>query len=128
MRITAKFLLVLLVTTAGVLGVSGWLRVRREVELFDDDMRRDAAMIGEALARAVERTWLFEGEEAAAELVREISKDRHVTGQLLWLDPPPIARGAAAPLIERLAALEPGSPESVRDDARGHLYTFVALG
>jgi len=127
-RITAKFLLVLIVTTAGVLGLSAWLRVQREVDLFEEDMRRDAAVVGETLARAVERTWLFEGELAALGLVHDISRDRHITGQLLWLDPPPSARDLAAmPSLERLVALQPGNPLNLRDDRRGALYTFVAL-
>jgi hypothetical protein len=34
-RLTAKFLLLLLLATAAVLDVSAWRRTQREVELFD---------------------------------------------------------------------------------------------
>jgi two-component system, NtrC family, sensor kinase len=124
-RITAKFLLVLIITTAAVLGVSAWLRVKREVRLFDADMRRDAAMVGEALARAVEHAWLFEGEHAAETLLLEVSRDRHVVGQLIFLDRPP-SRGYEW-LFPRLAMLQPGQPWSAPDRSDRALLTFVAL-
>ncbi len=126
MRITAKFLLVLIISTALVLGLSGWFRVRRELHLLEADMRRDASLIAEAVSRAVERTWLFEGESSAVALVHDIGRDRHVAGELVWLDPPPPARSEALP-PERLVELEPGSPHTVRDERRGTLSTFVLL-
>ncbi|HWM87691.1 MAG TPA: ATP-binding protein [Kofleriaceae bacterium] len=125
MRLTAKFLVLLLLASAVVLGASGWLRVQREVEQFDDDIRRDAEVIGEALAGAVEHSWSSRGEAAATALLADFSRDRHVTARLLRLDavPAPAAWLPAA----RIAQLEPGRAESVRDDGGGRLHTYLTL-
>jgi hypothetical protein len=120
-RLTAKFLLLLLLATAAVLGVSGWRRTQREVELFDADMRRDAGVVAVALAGAVEHAWLNSGEAAAVALVADFSRGRHVRGRLLWLD-----GRSALPAHLPLAHLDSGQrrqARSVRDLGRGFLYT-----
>ncbi len=123
MRLTAKFLLLLLLATAAVLGVSGWRRTQREVELFDADMRRDARVIAAALAGAVEHTWVSKGAEPAAALVADFSRDRHMTGRLLWLDSSALAANLPLAGIES----EPHEVHSVRDDARDVVHTYLAI-
>jgi two-component system, NtrC family, sensor kinase len=124
-RLTAKFLLLLILATAAVLGVSGWRRTQREVELFDADMRRDAGVVAVALAGAVEHAWVGKGEAAAVALVADFSRGRHMRGQLLWLD-----GRSDLPAHLPLAHLDSGQrreARSVRDPERGFLYTYLGI-
>ncbi len=124
MRLTAKFLLLLLLATAAVLGVSGWRRTQREVELFDADMRRDAQVIAAALAGAVEHTWVSKGAGPAAALVADFSRGRHMTGRLLWLDG--VSRLPADLPLARIQD-ERREAQHVRDDQRGVLRTYLGI-
>ncbi|HKE15061.1 MAG TPA: HAMP domain-containing sensor histidine kinase [Kofleriaceae bacterium] len=127
MRLTAKFLLLLILATAAVLGVSGWLRTRREVDLFEDDMRRDAAVIAVALARAVEHTWTSKGAPAAMALLSDFSRDRHINARLLG----PGGQAALPASVSLRQLVERGASHqatSVRDDGRGFLFTYLMIG
>jgi two-component system, NtrC family, sensor kinase len=126
-RLTAKFLLLLILATAAVLGVSGWLRTRREVDLFEDDMRRDAAVIAVALARAVEHTWVSKGAPAAVALLADFSRDRHIAARLLG----PVGKAALparVPMGRLVANGGTRQAASVRDDVNGFLFTYLTIG
>src|SRR5260221_11104766 len=46
MRVALKLVLATVLGTLAVLIIFGWVRARREVELFDSDMRRDHLLVG----------------------------------------------------------------------------------
>jgi hypothetical protein len=57
MRPALKVVLATVLGTLAVLVVSGYLRTRREVALFDSDIRNDHVLIGTTLAVCVGSTW-----------------------------------------------------------------------
>jgi signal transduction histidine kinase len=76
MRVALKLVLATVLGTLAVLIIFGWLRARREVELFDSDMRRDHLLVGTTLAVCVADEWHFAGKDRALQLVKEADKER----------------------------------------------------
>jgi two-component system, NtrC family, sensor kinase len=107
-KLTAKFLLAYVLTTLVVLAGSGWLRVRREIQHFDVDMRQDAAAYATAVARAVAEVADVATPGKAALLVRHAADAaRHLSVRWVSLE---AHAGLDTPLAPAtaLAALERG--------------------
>src|SRR3954467_13847351 len=89
MKLARKMVFGLLVGIIAVLLISAWLRVYREVELFDTDMQRDDLLVGRAIATGVLRTWRVEGGRAGLEFGRAFSSGKHhVHVRWIWLEGP----------------------------------------
>src|SRR3954467_6635320 len=98
MKLARKMVFGLLVGIIAVLLISAWLRVYREVELFDTDMERDDLLVARAIATGVVRTWRAEGERAGIEFVHAFSSGKHhVQVRWVWLEGAP--EPDAAPLL-----------------------------
>ncbi len=111
-----------------VLAVSAWLRVNREIELFDSDMQRDNRLVGRAMATAVSRVWAMQGQQAALHLIDSfIDKDSHVQVRWVWPDAP--AGDPHAPALDDDARglLRGGHELSRRLEDRGVLLTYVPV-
>src|SRR6478609_5320445 len=76
MRVALKLVLATVLGTLAVLIIFGWVRAAREVELFDNDMRRDHLLVGTTLAVCVADEWINAGEERALQLVRQADEER----------------------------------------------------
>lgn len=74
MRLTWKIALTIAVTICIVLGVDGYLRVHRQIDLFEADIERDHLSMGRATAAALTEAWLSHGEQLAAELMDGIGR------------------------------------------------------
>lgn len=69
-----------------VLAVNAVFRVRRDLGIFENDMRRDHHMITRALTSAVSEIWRSEGEARAMRLVEEVNeRDSQLTIRWVWL-------------------------------------------
>jgi two-component system, NtrC family, sensor kinase len=122
MRLTAKFLIAITATVAAILGISAWLTIKRESELFDRDLRHDTYAIGWLLAHAYERTAKVDGLTAADAVLRDPLLDR--SGMAARWQP---VREVPAELREGLSR---GVLQSVRHPeaaGNGHLDTYVPL-
>ena len=64
MNLVPKLSLASVAGVSIVLATNGYLRVEREVALFDADRARDEVLIGETLAPAVQAVWTTDGEDA----------------------------------------------------------------
>ncbi|MEO6950862.1 MAG: HAMP domain-containing sensor histidine kinase [Polyangia bacterium] len=87
MRLTTKFIVTLVLGMMVVLGLNAWLRLEREVRLFESGMRRHAHLFGHALGNGVAWAWKTSGETSAIALVaeaNEASSDLDV--RWVWLD------------------------------------------
>jgi signal transduction histidine kinase len=73
-KLIAKFLLAFVVTSLVVLAASGYLRVEREVEHFDEDLRSDVSSYARSLAHAVSVLNANVGQNEAAQLVRRAAE------------------------------------------------------
>ncbi|MET0413195.1 MAG: HAMP domain-containing protein, partial [Polyangiaceae bacterium] len=76
MRLALKVVLATVLGTLAVLVVFGYLRTRREIALFDSDIRNDHGLIGTTLAVCVASTWANAGPARALELVAQANADR----------------------------------------------------
>ena len=70
MKLVAKFLLLFALTSFVVLAGSTYLRVTREIEHFDTDLRQDVASYGSSLAHAVAALAVSAGTNEAVRLVK----------------------------------------------------------
>jgi len=76
MRVALKLVLATVLGTLAVLIIFGWVRARREIELFDQDMRRDHLLVGTTLAVCVADEWAAAGKDRALQLVKEADEER----------------------------------------------------
>jgi two-component system NtrC family sensor kinase len=126
MKIVPKLTLSLVAGTCLILGANGYLRVRREVTLFEADRLRDHEMIGRSLSAAASSVWKAEGEGPALASIDAVN--RHFSRiHIRWLpsDGSPQHIGAAA-----LAATPGGQPVTKKvDSSRGPAtwYTYVPI-
>ena len=126
-RLTRKLVVALVLAILFVLGVMAVIRTRREVRLFDTDMRRDHLVLGRALATAAARAWVTSGPDAAREMVAEANRSAdHVRIRWVSLD-----ADARAPDRPDVSGLTPGAELATRvepahgDD--GAIYTYVPV-
>ncbi len=127
MNIVPKLSLAFIAGVSVILAVNGYLRVKREVALFESDRVRDDVLIGETLVPAVSAVWRTEGRERALAVLEQASAHEHrVKVAWMWLDgsqPVPVDVGA-------VAALAPGaSLTQVVSSATGEdrRYTFLRV-
>ncbi|MFI5308323.1 MAG: sensor histidine kinase [Polyangiales bacterium] len=132
MKLAGKLILALTLVILAVISMDAAVRVRREIELFENDMRNDARFTGQALGHAVGLAYRDQGPAVGAALVKEIDGMRGDVGiRWLWLD---IGGGSVVSTRlppSRLRALMQGRLVSVREQARrggsGALITYVPV-
>jgi two-component system, NtrC family, sensor kinase len=76
MRVALKLVLATVLGTLAVLVIFGWVRARKEIELFDSDMRRDHLLVGTTLAVCVADEWVAAGQARAMQLVKQADEER----------------------------------------------------
>jgi two-component system, NtrC family, sensor kinase len=131
MRLVRRLTLYLLLAMGVVLGLDTFLSVRSHLTLFGDDVRRDEKVLGEALARAVERTWALHGEHEASALVEAMGAAvPEVRIRLVHLGARPGEPAAPATVEPALAAVRRDRTVThVReeDERDARLLTYVPL-
>src|SRR5512133_1757582 len=76
MRLALKLILATVIGIVAVFMSFGIVRARREVALFDSDMRKDHTLIGSTLGLCVANTWRTSGPNRALELVSQADAAR----------------------------------------------------
>jgi len=76
MKLALKVVLSTVFGTLLVLIAFGYFRARKEVFLFDQDMRKDHSLIGATLGVCVTSTWASAGRERALELIDRADAER----------------------------------------------------
>ena len=76
MRLALKVVLATVLATLLVRLAFGWVQARREIALFDADMRADHRLVGSTLGVCVASTWSSGGPKRALELVAQANADR----------------------------------------------------
>jgi two-component system NtrC family sensor kinase len=100
MRLTRKFIAALIVGVALVALVQGYFDYRREQEVFDRQMRGEAAALGRALAFGTADVWTRDGQAAALQFLEQAkSKSDQVRVRWVWLDAD--AKSSYAPVEPR---------------------------
>jgi two-component system NtrC family sensor kinase len=83
-KLARKLIVAILLGMVVVLSVSGYLRVRRELSAFGEDMARDHALVARSLQSAIVSTWNSEHSPEAIRAVAEGATDERV--RVRWLD------------------------------------------
>jgi two-component system NtrC family sensor kinase len=131
MKLVRRLTLYLLLAVGVVFGADTYLSVRSHLALFDEDVRRDEKLLGDALARAVERVWQQQGEAKARDLLQAMDATAsEVRIRVVYLDArrgEPLAPDAPQSAIE--AALRERTLTHVREEGESgpRLYTYVPL-
>jgi signal transduction histidine kinase len=84
MRLALKVILASVLGTLAVLVIFAWVRVDREVALFDSEMRKDHRLIGATLAVSVRTTWSSLGPDRILDLIRRADAERPSV-RIAWL-------------------------------------------
>jgi two-component system, NtrC family, sensor kinase len=119
MRVALKLVLATVLGTLAVLIIFGWVRARKEVELFDLDMRRDHLLVGTTLAVCVADEWVVAGQARAMQLVRQADEERqhmrvgfvHPSGRQDDVAPGRIAHRSVVNHMENFVTADPSEPE-----------------
>jgi two-component system, NtrC family, sensor kinase len=131
MRLTTKFVFALMLATAAVLVVDGYVTVQQAVVFFEDDMRRQAELTGRGLANLVEDAWRLSGQERAIKVVEEAHADQPLMGiRWVWLDAPQGDPRAPTAPPETLRSVSQGGEVFFKSlDANGgkRLYAYVPV-
>jgi two-component system NtrC family sensor kinase len=130
MRLALKVVLATVLGTLAVLVVFGYLRTRREVALFDTDIRNDHALIGTTLALCVASTWSSAGHQPALSLVARANAARdYMTIRWVYLDTDSLAAGEhrAARSLGGLAGVEHRVLELPGEGDQDFLVTHVPV-
>ena len=126
MRLTRKFIAALVIGVALVALIQGFLDYQRERDVFDRQMRGEAAALGRALARGVALVWFRDGEPVAREFLETAtSKRESLQARWIWLD----AKDHDAPRADRdeLAEMTSGNVVTLRDSGRRVLFTYIPV-
>jgi signal transduction histidine kinase len=84
MRLAWKLIVALVASLALILAISGWAHVRREVQVFETDMRRDHEAVARVLQPTLTAAWHRGGE---AEVRRVIGEGADGRLALRWVAP-----------------------------------------
>jgi two-component system, NtrC family, sensor kinase len=114
MRLAWKLSLALMPVVLGVLASSAYVRLQRELVLFQEDTRRDQRIIATTLARAAETLWARQGPEAALDVIRDADAARSgMSIRWVSLEPSPDATKKPTLTGSRLAGLTEHEPLQV---------------
>jgi two-component system, NtrC family, sensor kinase len=114
MRLAHRLGLLIALAVAVVLAANGYFRMRREIQSFDDDIRRDHQVLGEALAAAAASVASRGDPESAIRFVNgATSRHHHITTR--W-----VPHRAGAPAVTTTVT-------STRDEQSEMLVTQVPL-
>jgi len=127
-RLTRKFIAALVIGVALVALVQGYLDYQRDRDVFDRQLRAEAASLGRALGRGVADVWQRDGEAAARQFLdTAATKTGRVLARWIWLDAkghdePRAAREQLAPMLQ-----DQDQIVVVRDDQRRLLLTYIRV-
>ncbi len=130
MRFAWKFIVALTLGMVVVLGANGFLRVRRELAVFETDMRRDHEVVSRILMPSLRAAFRRGGEAAVVATIAEHAHDVRLSFR--WIDPTAARRPADADWRHHVFPVEVdgvviGAIElsERRDDVRAYLRQTV---
>ncbi len=77
MKVTLKFVLVLIVVLFVIRTFEGFLTVKRETERLNTDIQRDALLLGNIITTSVQNMWLSNGRNQAIKLAEKFNLNEH---------------------------------------------------
>ena len=105
MKLFYKVYLILILVIILILAGNGLISYHREVSLFNDDMEKDALLMGKAIAGMIGHALQKSGRDTAVKLVRDANSKEHSI-HIRWVDLDPSAAAMYAPGVP-LKKIEP---------------------
>ena len=130
MRLVLKLTLVIGLGLLAVLVVGAYLRVRREVAMFQDDMRHDHRALGQTVARAVAEVWKLKGRKVALDVVAHANA-AHASVAVRWVRPdaaPGSSAAARVPSAALASLRKRTSTDLIVDEGDGLFCSYVPVG
>jgi len=130
-KLALKMMAVFMAVVVLLLVIHTYLTVRRDVELFDREMKREAHLLGSFLAWHIAEIWPVDGFTRASKLIEDVNEvDDRVHFRWVWLDAPP--GGPYGPQVgkEELGPLRKGEDVVLRGrDLENNecLFTYVPI-
>ena len=130
MRVVPKLTLAFILCTSAVLAFNGFLRVSREVAVYEQDRVRDHRLMGRALGEAIAAVWRSDGQASALSVLSHVNtEDARIRVRWVWFDE--LAALPYPPInVETLSRATDGAPIStiwVDRSGEDFRYTYVPL-
>jgi len=131
MKLTIKIMSLIFLGILALLVVDGYISVQREINLFDNDMKRNAHLLGNTVKELTIDTWHDAGRNRALELIKRVDREgNYMRIRWVWLNH--MSEGPYMPRVapEKLFPVSRGQEISVKkmdSYGSGHLYTYVPV-
>lgn len=126
MKLATKLTLGLALGILVVMSVNAYVRVEREVNLFETERRADELAFGRVLRASVEAVWESEGDQRATELVA-LANDAMNDVQFRWVWLDEIDAASPIPLSDTRQRELAQARSPIRTSANGYQYLYVPI-
>jgi two-component system, NtrC family, sensor kinase len=129
MKLFYKVYLFLILVLILILAAAGLISYHREVSLFNDDMEKDAILIGQVMSGMIEHTIQKSGRDMALKLILDANSKEHSI-HIRWVDLGPAAIGMYAPTVslKKIERVFQGETASLTMEKNGGgLYRFTYI-
>ena len=112
-----------------ILSGAGLISYQREVSLFNEDMEKDAMLIGKAMSGMIEHAWQKSGRDTALKLIRDANMREHSI-HIRWVDLDPSTMPVYAPAVslKKVESLLQGKSVSLTaDTVESGTYRFTYI-
>lgn len=131
MKLALKIFGIIFIVTTLLLIINATYSVHREIDLFDQDMRRDAKLLGDVLKSLIVNVWENSGEFQAIQVINNLNENqKNIRIRWIWFedlikDPfiPPASRQLLLSILERHET----TFLNVKHQDGQYLHTFVPV-
>jgi two-component system NtrC family sensor kinase len=131
MKLTIKIMSLIFLGIIALLVVDGYISVKREISLFDNDMKQNAHLLGNTVKELTLDAWHESGRNRALELIKRVDKEEnYMRIRWVWLGNssggpymPRVARKKLAPVYHGQEI----SMKKIDDNGSGHRYTYIPV-
>jgi signal transduction histidine kinase len=131
MKLAAKLVSILVFGMLIILAVDSYFTARRDIEIFETDMKQDAHLLGRAMKGPITDIWLTRGQERALKIISEFNEGESILHvRWVWLNAPPDDPYGPSISREKLGMVmqgQEGTFEKRYKNSAGYLYTYVPM-
>jgi two-component system NtrC family sensor kinase len=131
MKLTIKIMSLIFLGIIALLAADGYISIKREINLFDNDMKQNAYLLGNTVKVLTLNAWHESGQNRALELIKRVDKEEnHMRIRWVWLGN--LSGGPYMPRVARkkLTAVFHGQEISVKKidgNGPGYRYTYIPV-
>jgi two-component system, NtrC family, sensor kinase len=131
MKLTIKIMSLIFLGIIALLVIDGYISVKREINQFDNDMKRNAYLLGNTVKELTLDTWHEAGQNRALELIKKVDREENYM-RIRWVWLSDLSSSSYMPRVspDKLVPVSRGQEISVKkmdSSYSGHLYTYVPV-